>query len=159
MKSIEQLYNIARRTYILRLSIITIIPYAALTFLFAYFVLNDSEGILSALFRAFILSITFAIFSSSLTMITIFKKSKVIKHYNILYDKFHKIDKSLLLLLSLYLIQNKKIYSLEKKHYFNKQMKFLSKSFGISYNTEEDEEVVQEILFFAKSINFNDNND
>ena len=128
MKSIEQLYNKARITYIIRLSVFTIIPYSALTFLFTYYVLNDSEDVLSALIRTFVLSITFAFFSASITVMTIFKKSKVIRYYNILYSKFHKVDKSLLLLLSLYLIQNKKVYSLEKKHYFNKQMKFLSKS-------------------------------
>ena len=159
MKSIEQLYNIARKTYIFRLSALIIIPYAALTFLFVYFVLNDSSNALSSLFRAFILSVTSAIFTSYITIFTIFRKQRVLKYYNVLHSKFPTVDKSLLLLISFYLIQNRKVYSLEKKHYFNKQLKQMGKSFGIKYYEENDEDEAQNILIFAKSTNFNVNND
>ena len=159
MKSIEQLYNIARKTYVFRLSVYTIIPYAAIMFLFVYFVLNDSSNALSSLFRAFILSVASAIFTSYIIIFTIFRKQRVLKYYNILHSKFPNVDKSLLLLISFYLIQHKKVYSLVKKHYFNKQLKQMGKSFGIKYYEEKDEDEVQNILIFAKNTNFNINND
>ena len=154
MKSIEQLYNQAKRTYIIRLTLFTIIPYSLLTFFITYFFLNTEVATINILFRAFLSSIFVGILIGFTTMITVFKKSKVLKHYNILYKSYANVDRSLLLLLSFYLIQNKKVYSLEKAHYFNKQMRFLSKSFGIAYSKEEDEELIKEILIFSKNTNF-----
>ncbi len=152
MKSIEQFYNQARRTYIIRLSLFVIIPITAISFFISYFFIS-SEDVGYILFAAFIISALFSSFISFIIMLEFFSKRKVMKHYIALYDKFPKTDKSLLLLLCFYLIQNKKIYSLEKSHYYNKQLNFMGKSFGIKYNKETDEEEVGEILQYAKSIN------
>ncbi|OYT11170.1 MAG: hypothetical protein B6I18_05275 [Bacteroidetes bacterium 4572_112] len=154
MESIEQLYNRAKRTYIIRLTLFTIIPYSLLTFSISYLFLNTEIATINILLRAFISSIGTGILMSFIIMITVFKKSKVLKHFNILYKPYANIDRSLLLLLSFYLIQNKKVYRLEKPHYFNKQMRFLSKSFGILYNKDTDEDIVKEILIFSKNTNF-----
>ncbi len=86
-------------------------------------------------------------------MLEFFSKRKVMKNYIVLYDKFPKCNKSLLLLLCLYLIQNKKIYSLDKSHYYNKQLKQMGNLFGIKYNKDADEKEVGEILQYSKSIN------
>ena len=159
MESIEQLYNKARRAYILRLTTVIIIPYTLITFSITLLILNNESATINLLLRAIISSIIFGMGSTFIIMLTIFRKPKVLNHYNILYREFPNTNTSLLLLLSFYLIQNKKMYSLEKKHFFNKQMNFLSKSFNIKYNKHDDENIVQEILIFAKNTNFNDKND
>ena len=154
MKSIEQLYNLAKRTYILRLTLFTIIPLSTVTFITTYFISNNDIATLSIMIRALLTSVIIASGISYITIITAFRKAKVLKHYNLLYKSFANADKSLLLLISLYLIQNKKTYSLEKPHFFNKQIRLMSKSFGIKYDKEKDEEIVKEILIYSKNINF-----
>ena len=152
MKSIEQYYNKARRSYIFMLSIFVITPISALGFFIPFlFIPNTNAAYI--LFSAFIISSLFSILLSFIIMLEFFSKKKVMKYYVVLYDKFPKTDKSLLLLLCFYLIQNKKIYSLEKSHYFNKQLSFTGKLFRIKYNKETDEKKVGEILQYAKNIN------
>ena len=154
MKSIEQLYNKAKKTYIFRLTLLNIIPYTLVLFLMTYFVFNIEIDSFYKILFAFVLSIFNGIFLAFIIMITSYKKSKVIRHFNLLLEIFPETNKSLLLLLSFYLIQNRKMYNLEKKHFFNKQMRFLSKSFGIAYNKDKDEAKVEEILIYSKNINF-----
>lgn len=152
MKSIEQIYNQARRIYIFRISTFVIIPISALGFIIPYFFISSDDAA-HILFSAFIISSLISILINFIIMLEYFSKRKVLKYYIILYEKFPKTDISILLLLCFYLIQNKKIYSLEKSHYYNKQLNFLGKLFGINYIKETDEKEVGEILQYAKNIN------
>jgi len=154
MQNFDKLYNRARLVFIQRISLVTILPYTIVSFLFTYLTSANNSSSASILFYSFVSSVVMGVLVSVITMSTVFSKKKVYNYCNILQDKFPNSDFSLLLLLSFYLIQNYKVYSLEKPDYFNRQLKVFSKSYGILYTKEDDEDEVKEILEFAKHTNF-----
>ncbi len=154
MQNFDKLYNRARLVFIQRISLVTILPYTIVSFLITYLSSANNSSSASILFYSFVSSVVIGVLVSVITMNTVFSKKKVYNYCNILQDKFPNSDFSLLLLLSFYLIQNYKVYSIEKPDYFNRQLKVFSKSYGILYTKEEDEDEVKEIIEFAKHTNF-----